>query len=143
MQRLPAALFGVAVLIFAGVADAQASLKTIQSRYTPGYHRCMSSPDGASTVGMIDCIDAEIKIHDRRLNAAYAKAQRELTPDERKTLQAAQRAWVAFRDADCAARVDPEQWGSLSRINGNLCLLNRTIERTIELEAFPPNEVEQ
>ncbi len=143
MARLPAVMAGLALLAAAGAASAQASLKAIQGRYTLGYDRCMKSPDGLSTMGMIDYIDGEIKIQDQRLNAAYAKALGDLTPGERRNLQAAQRAWIAFRDADCAARVDPEQWGSLSRINGNLCVLDRTIERTIELEAFPPNEIEQ
>ena len=143
MRSLPAVLAGLALLAAAAGVSAQVSEKTIEGRYTPGFHRCMQSPEGASTYGMIECIGAEIKIQDQRLNAAYAKTLHDLTPDERKNLQAAQRAWIVFRDADCAAQVDPEQWGTMSRINGNYCLLDRTIERTIELETFPPNPVDQ
>lgn len=120
----------------AGTASAQVSLKQIQGRYTPAYGRCMAQPAAKSTLGMLNCVAAETRVQDQRLNAGYARLMRSMTPDERQRLQAAQRAWIAYRDADCAARVDPVQWGSLSRIDGSLCTLNRTVERTFELETF-------
>ena len=112
----------------------------IAKRYTPAYQKCLDAPGGQSTMGMIDCIGDELKVQDFALNAAYKKAMRDLTPGEKTNLQRAQRAWIAFRDADCAALDDPEQWGSISRINANVCVLDRTIERTVELENFPPDE---
>lgn len=123
----------------AGAAAAQVSTQQIQSRYTPAFSKCLATPDGQSTYGMIDCISQELKVQDGALNAAYRKAMTELTPQEKDRLRAAQRAWIAFRDADCAALEDPQQWGSISRINANSCALDRTIARTIELETFPPN----
>ncbi len=137
-MRRTLALVAALALAGSGTAWAQASLKQIESRHTPAYGRCMASGSALSTAGMLDCIGAETQIQDRRLNTAYAKAMKDLTPEQRERLRAAQRAWLTFREADCAAVVDPEQWGSLSRINGATCELNRTIERTIELEAFPP-----
>ena len=44
--------------------------------------------------------------------------------------------WTAFRDADCAAYED-DDWGTISKIDASQCVLRRTVERTIELEAFP------
>ena len=140
MRRQPFALVGAAVLLSAGVASAQVSLKDVQSRFTPDYAKCMASPAGMSTLGMVDCIGQETAVQDRRLNEAYRKALKDMTPDERKGLQAAQRAWIVFRDADCSARVDSLQWGAISRINGALCRLDDTVARTIELETFPPND---
>ena len=130
----------VALLVLAGSGPAwgQAAGRQVQARYSPSYGRCMASSAAKSTVGMIDCIAAETRIQDRHLNQTYSKALMDLTIDQRQRLQAAQRAWIAFRDADCGARVDPQQWGSISRINGATCVLNRTIQRTIELENFPP-----
>jgi uncharacterized protein YecT (DUF1311 family) len=130
----------LALCLAASGALAQPSQQDIQKRYTPAYGVCMSSPSGQSTSGMLDCIGAQTKVQDKALNVAYAKALRDLTPDERRRLQDAQRAWITFRDADCLARVDPLQWGTISRINGGLCVLDRTIERTIELQTFPPND---
>ena len=132
------ALAAALALASSGAAWAQASLKQIEGQYTPTYGRCMASGSGQSTAGMLDCIGKETQLQDRRLNAAYVKAMKDLTPEQRARLRTAQRAWLSFREADCAAVVDPDHWGSLSRINGATCELNRTIERTIELEAFPP-----
>ena len=132
---------GLAIaLALAGPALAQVSDKDIKARYTSGYDKCMASPDGQSTMGMIGCIGDELKIQDARLNQTYRKAMDGLTPGEKDRLKTAQRAWVAFRDADCSAMDDPEQWGTISRINANQCMLDRTILRTIELENFPPKE---
>lgn len=137
-MRPAGALAVLACLAPPGAAAAQASLEQIQARYSADYNRCISAPAGKSTLGILRCIAAETRVHDAGLNAAYAKVLGDMTPTERRNLRAAQRAWIAFRDADCAARVDPQQWGSLSRINGSMCILNRTIERTLELETFPP-----
>jgi uncharacterized protein YecT (DUF1311 family) len=116
---------------------AAADVSSLETRYTPGYNRCMNSSDGASTMGMIGCISDETTKQDAKLNAAYAKAMADLTPGQKVKLKAAQRAWIAFRDADCASFED-QDWGSLSRINANMCVLHRTVERTIELEDYPP-----
>lgn len=139
MRALGAGVAAALALSAAGHASAQVSEKKVQARYTPAYAKCMASPDGQSTVGMLDCAAAEMKVQDARLNAAYRKAMDGLTPGEKDRLKAAQRAWVAFRDADCAAMEDPEQWGTISRINASQCMLDRTIVRSIELENFPPS----
>ena len=139
MRRGLAALFAAAAVLGLA-AQAHAEDPAVAKRYTPAYQKCLDAPDGQSTMGMIGCIGDELAIQDAALNAAYKKAMSDLTPGEKTNLQRAQRAWIAFRDADCAALEDPEQWGSISRINANVCMLNRTIERTLELEDFPPDE---
>jgi uncharacterized protein YecT (DUF1311 family) len=106
-----------------------------EARYTPAFQQCLDSPDGQSTAGMVQCAGAELEVQDRALNAAYRTLIADLTPDQKAALQKAQRAWIAFRDADCTARYSPD-WGSISTINANMCMLRRTVERTIELEAF-------
>ncbi len=110
----------------------------IEARYTPGFQQCLDSPDGQSTAGMIQCVGAELAIQDAALNTAYRSLTATFNTRQKANLQKAQRAWIAFRDADCAARYDPD-WGSLSTINANFCLLRRTVERTIELEEFGPD----
>ncbi len=137
MKTWLGAILAAGALIVA--AEARAEDPAIAKRYTPAFHKCLEAPGGQSTMGMIECIGDELTIQDAALNAAYRKAMGDLTPAEKSRLQIAQRAWIAFRDADCAAQDDPEQWGSLSRITANQCVLNRTIERTLELENFPPD----
>ena len=123
--------FAVASPAFGAPADP------VQARYTPAYDKCLASPDGQSTLGMIDCAGAELKIQDARLNAAYRKVMASLNARQKAKLQAAQRAWVAFRDAECASYED-EDWGTISRINASACVLHMTVQRTMDLEAYPP-----
>ena len=119
-------------------SDASAAPKDpVEARYTPGYQRCLNAPEGQSTYGMIECASGELKIQDARLNGAYRKAMAGLNPRQKAKLLAAQRAWVAFRDAECASFED-EDWGTLSRINAADCVLTLTVKRTIDLEGYPP-----
>jgi uncharacterized protein YecT (DUF1311 family) len=133
--------FVLAAIMTAGAAhaadDAAVVKDPVEARYTPAYGRCMDSADGQSTMGMIGCIGAETQVQDGALNAAYRKAMKDLNPRQKAKLQAAQRAWIAFRDAECASFLD-EDWGSLSRINANDCFLHMTAQRVIDLENYPP-----
>ncbi len=74
---------------------------------------------------------------DARLNAAYRDLLRYLDPDERKQLVAAQRSWLAFRDADCA--FFGGGGGSLAPANRLSCEAGLTNARAVELEGWPPN----
>ena len=125
-----AALGALAAAPALAVDDAK-----IEARYSPGFNTCLESPDGQSTAGMVQCAGAELEVQDRALNAAYRDLSSGMNARQKTNLVKAQRAWIAFRDADCAARYDPD-WGTISTINANMCMLQRTVERTIELEEF-------
>ncbi|HQT54751.1 MAG TPA: lysozyme inhibitor LprI family protein, partial [Phenylobacterium sp.] len=77
--------------------------------------RCLASEAGATTIGQIQCIGDELKVQDARLNRNYAKAMKDLIPEQKAKLRAAQRAWLAFKDADCRSLQD-DAWGTLSRV---------------------------
>ena len=132
-MRLAGAL--VIAFLAAGPAMAAAPQSPLEKQYTPAFQRCLDSPVGASTVGQIDCTQAELKVQDARLNAAYRKAQIDLNARQTVALTAAQRAWIAFRDTDCSAWQD-EDWGSLSRVQASFCVLKRTIERTQQIKDY-------
>lgn len=134
-MRATAAL-GVIVALVATPALAVDDAK-IEARYSPAFQQCLESPEGQSTMGMVQCIAAELKIQDAALNGAYRSLIADMTPDQKAGVQKAQRAWIAFRDADCASRYSPD-WGSMSTLEANFCMLRRTVERTIELETFGP-----
>jgi uncharacterized protein YecT (DUF1311 family) len=138
-MRTQALVCAVALALAAVGAPALAApaKDPVEARYTPGYQRCLDAPEGQSTYGMIECAGAELKIQDARLNAAYRKAVTGLNPRQKAKLLAAQRAWITFRDAECASFED-EDWGTLSRINAADCVLTMTVKRTIDLEAYPP-----
>jgi len=135
MLRLAMALAVSAAM--AGAAGAAPAKDPVEARYTPSYQRCLDAPEGQSTYGMIECASGELKIQDARLNAAYRKAMAGLNARQKTKLVAAQRAWIVFRDAECAAYED-EDWGTISRINAADCVLTMTVKRTIDLEGYPP-----
>ncbi|MBX7250027.1 MAG: lysozyme inhibitor LprI family protein [Caulobacteraceae bacterium] len=131
-------LASLAVLIvLAGVpAPVHAADKDqIEKRYSVIYAACMEK--AASTADYVDCIGAELTFQDKYLNRRYQDLMAELTPAQKDKLRKAQRDWMAFRDSWCAAQQDSD-WGSLSTIVANQCVLDQTIGRTIDLENYPP-----
>ena len=135
MRRLVVAL--AVSSLMAGAASAAPSADPVRARFTPGLKRCLDTPEGQSTYGMIECEGAELKIQDARLNTAYRKAMAGLNARQKTKLQTAQRAWIVFRDAECAS-LEVEDWGTDSRIVAADCVLTMTVKRTIDLEGYPP-----
>ena len=122
----------VAAALAAGVpASVQAAPKPASA-----LDRCLASKAAYSTMGQVQCISDAVMVQDARLNRNYAKAMAKLTPEQQDRLRAAQRAWIAFKDADCQSLQDDE-WGSLSRVTANMCALDRTTERADELSDYP------
>ena len=101
------------------------------------YSACMDR-FSSRTNDMVRCIAGETKRQDTRLNAAYQAAMALQAPERKKQLQAAQRLWIQFRDANCGFYMDP-QGGTLARLSANDCLMTSTAQRAKELEGFGPN----
>ena len=121
-------------VLAAPVASRAAEPQSSPLKYSPAYDRCLASPQGESTMGMIECAAGELKLQDARLNRAYQDAMKRLDlPRQKAALKKAQRAWIAYRDADCASLYD-QDWGSLSRIEANACMLDHTARRADALE---------
>lgn len=113
-----------------GEGDVQIDL-----RYSPDYQRCMASNDTGSDMTMVECMTAESNRWDRRLNAAYGKLRSGLDRETFGEVQKAQRAWVAFRQADCAATENVvARGGTMGRVAANSCFLMHTAMRVRELE---------
>ena len=98
-------------------------------------HAACMDTSGGTTMGMIECITAETQRQDARLNKAYKAVMADLSPARKKQLLEAQRAWLKFRDANCAFYDDPDG-GTLARVNANDCVMTATATRASELERF-------
>jgi uncharacterized protein YecT (DUF1311 family) len=111
-----------------------------------------AGPDGQTTVGMMECYMAETAAWDAELNAVYAslvalaEAMAAAYPPEGEPaagdpaagghpalLRDAQRAWIAFRDADCAEAAGYWGEGTMRLVAGAECMMERTAGRTLEL----------
>lgn len=66
--------------------------------------RCLDAAANASTAGQTECEATAARSYDQRMNAAYAGLMHHLPARAADRLRAAQRAWLAFRGADAAAR---------------------------------------
>ncbi|KIT17430.1 lysozyme inhibitor LprI family protein [Jannaschia aquimarina] len=107
---------------------------------------CMEQTDGGySTVGMAKCTNAETDEWDRLLNAEYQALRAELEEadarfgggiDRSDAIRDAQRAWIAFRDADCMAKYAQYQDGTIRTTIGTICHLTHTARRTLELRGM-------
>ena len=105
---------------------------------------CQQAPGGGTTIGIADCIAAETAAWDALLNDAYralisaiaarpAGAGDATAEDLTAALRDAQRAWIGFRDADCALRYAQNQGGTIRSIVHANCLLGMTAARTVDL----------
>lgn len=88
--------------------------------------------------GMTICASADFTASDSQLNAAYGEIMRRLADDQdgRKRLQAAQRAWVSFRDGECAFQTAMTTGGSIHPMLVAQCRTALTDERTKQLDAY-------
>lgn len=100
------------------------------------FEACMTRAGGV-TVDMIECIGSETERQDARLNHAYQALRSTLGTARRQQLQEAQRAWITFRDRNCAFLFDPDG-GSIARVAASDCVLRMTAERAGELERLMP-----
>lgn len=127
---LLAALFWAAL----GVAQAQAQAQAAEDDlFTKAYHACMTKSGGV-TASMRACMATELKLQDKRLNVAYQKLMGQQQGAQKTQLQEAQRAWLRFRDLNCAYHAGL-QGGTMSAAVGDDCHLSSTAARARELES--------
>ena len=126
MMRPPIVL--VALMVAAGTARAG------EAKLSPALEPCLDKAGGVTTE-MVNCIGAETAVQDKRLNAAYKAAVAKQTPARQKELQAVQRLWIQFRDANCKFAFDPDG-GTMAHVESTNCFLTMTAERAQELEAL-------
>lgn len=100
----------------------------------------------ANTLEINACGAQQLKEKDAALNQAYKALMAALQPDEpaqaaelaeiRKKVQAAQRAWIQYRDQDCDAMYDFNIRGSMRNSIALRCKIEKTVARTKELEGW-------
>jgi uncharacterized protein YecT (DUF1311 family) len=81
---------------------------------------------------MLECADTELSRQDKELNAVYAELMKRSDGNAKEALRKAQRAWVAFRDAE-ALYINGKDGGSLDRIMAVESQIALTTARTAQL----------
>jgi len=83
---------------FAQTGSATSDEAPIDSRY----QACLDEPVNQSTVGQLDCARAAADQWSAVVDQSYQLLLSKLTPDGRKSLAAAQKAWAAYRDREAS-----------------------------------------
>jgi len=109
-----------------------ASASAADAEGSAAYAQCMQEAGGIDTA-IKDCGSAEIDRQDRELNASYAALKSTLAPGLRTDLIKAQRAWLAFRDAECTFDYSRELPGSLAGLVYQSCKIRMTMARAGDL----------
>lgn len=87
----------------------------------------------ATQIELNICSGSNLRAADAALNRLYARLMAEAGTDK-AALKAAERAWVAYRDAECAFTVGPrEGGGTVWPLEMNGCLQRKTDARLREL----------
>ena len=89
-----------------------------------------------------DCAAIERQIWDGWLNRWYGEALKKIPVAAVDKLKAAQRAWIAYRDAGCAVDSDLHAW-PLGDDNEQTCLMEETAGRALELRDIATDDYEQ
>ena len=134
MKRIESAMFKKIMFsllcVFGFMQMAQADDHALSKQFTV----CMDKAGGVTT-GMVECIAAETKRQDVRLNKAYKNLMSTLDITRKKELQDTQRLWMKYRDANCKFYYDPDG-GSIVRVTSAGCFMDMTAQRADELENF-------
>jgi uncharacterized protein YecT (DUF1311 family) len=80
-----------------------------------------------------ECHGREFQRMDHQLNEAYRPLLAALDPEHQEKLKVAQRAWVTFRDADCALDASQALHGSLEGTLLYMCKTSMTKDRIAAL----------
>ncbi len=94
----------------------------------------LNCAEAANTVEMIECADIDYKKADKHLNQSYAAAKKTLDAEGAKLLLDAQRAWIKFRDTNCAVVADQARGGTLAPQLAIGCAAGMTETRAKELD---------
>ncbi|MER8750272.1 lysozyme inhibitor LprI family protein [Mesorhizobium sp. M1050] len=108
------------ILVLAGASAARAQ-------------ECDRSDDSQQMMNI--CAGEDYQEADARLNKAYQDLISADDADSKRLLQVAQRAWIAFRDAECAHSTAASAGGSIHPMEVSQCLARLTNDRIEQLAA--------
>jgi uncharacterized protein YecT (DUF1311 family) len=97
---------------------------------------CDRSDDSQQMMNI--CAGEDYQAADASLNAAYQNLASSGDANSRKLLQTAQRAWIVFRDAECARSTAASEGGSIHPLEMSQCLTRLTDDRIKQLAGAAP-----
>lgn len=104
----------------------------------PPAHADACMDKATAQADITQCAGKAFRASDVELNKSFQQLQRRFSDDDatKKRLVAAQRAWLAFRDAECAFSASGVQGGSAYPMIYGLCLDGLTQKRVEAIKAY-------
>jgi uncharacterized protein YecT (DUF1311 family) len=150
------ALVGLTTLGYSSMGLAQAQSPTPSARELAAFKRCVASSDDAvaqracdqplydscearnerpgTTISMTECTMTTNSAWDTVLNERYRSVMASAGPALKTKIQAAQRAWIVSRDADCKAVYEANIGGTIRGPAFAACMATKTADRAMWLE---------
>lgn len=125
---LAAGLMLLAVPAFAPPALAASGPAFDAPWYDAEYKSC----DQDTTPEIVACVSGKAKAWQARLDTALKSLLAHQRPAQQERLKAAQKAWSAYRDANCSYYANGE--GTIARVEAAECQRVLTQQRARELE---------
>jgi uncharacterized protein YecT (DUF1311 family) len=94
--------------------------------------------NASSQAELDQCYGKVYETSDKELNTLYRRIEGRLKadPDATKLLIAAQKAWIAFRDAECAFSTSKSAEGSAYPMLQAICLMGLTEKRIADFKVY-------
>jgi len=122
---------GLASLGFA--VWAAALVLSISASHAQSYKQCQAKANGIIPM-LKDCDAAELDRREAMLNRLYKQVLVAVSPGRQVGLRKAERAWVAFADAECDFRMSAEAGGMDAPLAYNACRLELIARRIDDLQ---------
>jgi uncharacterized protein YecT (DUF1311 family) len=97
------------------------------------YVKCIVEAGGV-TATMRECIGAEYRRIDARLNASYKRVLARLSKTSQAKLRGEERAWLKTRLDKCEHDLEEDKGGTIWLIEMDNCALQESIRRTLWIE---------
>ena len=110
----------------------------IHEKFTP--LPCSGAPGQRTTLQMEGCAEKQILKSDNQINLLAAQIFPILPSDRaRRDFNAAQRAWLSYRKADCFSMSDVFEGGTEAGVVDAQCVASRNSQRLKDLRTFHRN----
>lgn len=106
--------------------------------FAPIAHAAVDCANASDQATMNQCAGQDFKAADKELNTVYQQITARLkdNPEGKKLLVGAQRAWIAFRDAECKFSASGVSGGSVYPLIYSNCLTSVTKVRVAALKEY-------
>ncbi len=119
-------------IVFIGLISISIGAFAESNSYSKSYSQCLDNAGGV-TISTLNCIDAEYKKQDLRLNANYKKIMSRLSGSTKQDLLDSQRLWIKHRNATCDIYPKIAN-GTMFTLLSNECYLSEVKNRAEYLE---------